>query len=127
LGILYAEGNKCQSIEIFEKIFKDYYLDSLVGILLESRTNQSRLTPEGREVWSKFTNHALDEIETKMEKDDVKKFLEIYVRCLKGLQKRGDHLPRISLLNNISGDYEKISKQIKKIIEKDESEKKYFM
>lgn len=126
LAILYEQGDKCDAIKIFEKIFRDYYTDSLLGILLESRSNQGSLTPEGKKIWSQFTNYALDEIETKMEKDDIRKFLKIYIRCLKGFQKRGDHLPRISLLNNISGEM-KINKQVKKIIEKDESDKKYFM
>jgi hypothetical protein len=127
LAVLYNRIDKCKDpVEIFKKIFRDYQFDALIGILLESRENQNCLSPEAKTIWSKFTNLVLDEMEA-MEKDDIKRFLNIFIKCLKGLQKRGDHLPRISLLNNISGDFEKINKAIKKLIEDDESNKKYFM
>jgi hypothetical protein len=127
LAVLYNRVDKCKDpIEIFKRIFRDYQFDALIGILLESRANQNCLTPEAKEIWSKFTNFALDDIES-MDKDDIKRFLNIFIKCLKSLQKHGEHLPRISLLNNISGDFEKINKAVRKLIEDDESNKKYFM
>lgn len=128
LHVLYERAGQYKDpIDIFEKLFKKYYWDSLVGILLECRTNQNNLSDEAKEVWSSFTNYALDEVETKMDKDDIKKFLNIYIQCIKSLRKRGEHLPRVSLLNHISEEYEKISKAVKKIINEDENNKKYFM
>lgn len=128
LSILYnrIDDYNMDAITIFKKLFREYQFDALIGILLEPRENQNCLSPKAKELWSRFTNLVLDEVE-QMEKDDIKKFMQIYMRCLKSVRKHGERLPRVSLLNNISGDYENINKIVRKIIDRDESDKKYFM
>lgn len=129
LGVMYAKADYIDFNYrgILKRLFKEYYTDVIMGILLEKRENRNRLDSEkARKLWSDITNMALNAVE-EMERDDIKEFMYIFIKCLKSLRRNNDYMPRISLLNAISGDYINISKVTKRIIDKDEDNKKYFM